>query len=398
MTFCCWVLRLSAVNRCIWIAHQFDVQQLHLLLLAWLGLPWGSRWSLDALHEPKPPAKLVLWPASAGLLLQTAVMYVTAARAKTGPEWAQGTALQLVLQLGHLARPPAAWLLQQPWAQPVIRMGSLLARPIEGGMPLLFLVPCWLTRSSAVFVLMSMHLGVLLLVYLTDIPMINITVLIALLPGQFWDHLNARLPCQRHRALLLIKVQCTLERLTKTKQKVDVDIPKAPPDPVLARLSPILPPCGQLLVLLITFHLMGDQATMAFGPGWWTPTQTGRAVAKNLRLDAAWAVFAPGIQKVDWWITAPAQLGGSSISFRRIVEPSRRGALTERSGQSASPQTSGRTAGPSTGRTSFWAGRTAGKRSSASWFGRNTAGSSATRGTAGRAITRGSSTSQWCCT
>lgn len=256
-------------------------------------------------------------------------MYVTAARAKTGPEWAQGTALQLVLQLGHLARPPAAWLLQQPWAQPVIRMGSLLARPIEGGMPLLFLVPCWLTRSSAVFVLMSMHLGVLLLVYLTDIPMINITVLIALLPGQFWDHLNARLPCQRHRALLLIRVQCTLERLTKTKQKVDVDIPKAPPDPVLARLSPILPPCGQLLVLLITFHLMGDQATMALGPGWWTPTQTGRAVAKNLRLDAAWAVFAPGIQKVDWWITAPAQLGGSS----KLVDlfPAHRGAFETRS-------------------------------------------------------------------
>lgn len=69
MTFCCWVLRLSAVNRCIWIAHQFDVQQLHLLLLAWLGLPWGSRWSLDALHEPKPPAKLAMSPASAGLLL-----------------------------------------------------------------------------------------------------------------------------------------------------------------------------------------------------------------------------------------------------------------------------------------------------------------------------------------
>ena len=156
------------------------------LLLFWsMFLPLGQRWSLDARRLPPPPATTFASVATAGVLLQMAMMYFFTGIAKLTPPWLDGTALELVFSNARITRPLGSLL---AGAVVVPRALTWLTLAAELGLPFLMFSP-WKTaafRSVALVVFMGMHLCIELTVNVLIFSLVSLAGLICFVPSRWW--------------------------------------------------------------------------------------------------------------------------------------------------------------------------------------------------------------------
>lgn len=188
-TILTWFMMTSLHARNINVCQGGDML-FHLLIFWGMFLPLGACCSVDsALNTNRHPS----WPVrvfsfgSVGYLAQVILLYIQAVVLKTGKEWhEEGSAIYYALSLENLATPLAKLFLMFPEMlkamTPVILFWELI-------IPFFFLFPFWVTRMRLIGILLVvlLHAGFAVGLYLGPFPWINMTSVLPFLPTAFWD-------------------------------------------------------------------------------------------------------------------------------------------------------------------------------------------------------------------
>ncbi len=182
--FVCWAFVVSIQIRNPSVMDGGD--ELLRLLLFWTPfLPLGARWSWDAHKNPHwrwlPNTYRSL--ATAGLYLQTFVLYFFAAHLKTGDDWrVTGEALYYAFSIDQFATPVAQWLLNHPEVLVLLTPLVLWAEYFIAG---LLLLPWAWGRWLFLLLATGLHLGIASTLHLGIFMLITTINLLAFLPGVF---------------------------------------------------------------------------------------------------------------------------------------------------------------------------------------------------------------------
>jgi hypothetical protein len=192
----CWLLLLSIQHRnpLILTAGDFVLR----LLLFWsLFLPTAARWSLERragrAHPESEP--WILSPASAGLLVQVALVYVFSVGFKLGETaWRDLVAIEGSLRVEGVATAFGSRLLEFP---DLLSALTALTLVLEALGPLLAFSP-WRTaavRTALVFTFWGFHLfGIGSVMRLGLVHYAMALAWVPFLPARFWDALRLRIP------------------------------------------------------------------------------------------------------------------------------------------------------------------------------------------------------------
>ena len=254
-----WVLTVSLHNRNAMVLNKGD--QIFRLLLFWtMFLPL----------RPKGP---LLSLATAGLLVQAALTWLTSAALKTGHEWMpDGTATYFALQMSH-GTTSFGRALGGMFA--LTRALTYVVYSVEWIAPLLLFWPVRRpsVRLAAIALLTAMHVGFGLSLRLGFFPAISVCSLLPFVPALVWDRIGVACADRRTRGLGAF--------------------PSA-----LA---------GMALLLVVSLDV--DEAS---GSRFATPRAL-RLVAGVLRLDQTWAMFAPYPDKRTGWFVVRGHLPGGRL-------------------------------------------------------------------------------------
>ena len=183
------------------VVHQAGDTLLRAVLGWAVLLPMGARWSLDAAGwgteaeaaaaaARAPAANAHLSAASAGWLLQLALLYCFTAMFKIDAAWADGRAVRFTCSNFAFARQPAAgWLLRCP---PLVRLLTKATVWIEASAPALVL---WAlpfgcaARALGALVFVGFHCSLHATMYLGIFPLACVAAWVGTVPGCVWDAL-----------------------------------------------------------------------------------------------------------------------------------------------------------------------------------------------------------------
>jgi hypothetical protein len=268
MTF---LLVTSMHARNPYVLHGGDAV-MRLLLLWSIFAPLNARFSLDrALNPTAPPLPAThVSPASIALVFQVCGIYWYAAAEKIHPVWlGEQSAVYYALNLEIFARKFGHYLLQYPELMRVMTTGTML---LEGFGPLLAISPFFSTPLRLVMVVsfIGFHAGLGLSMRLALFPVVCAAAWLALIPGAFWDRVEAR-----------------LRRSPRSALRVPEWL-RPPP--------PALPGVGLNRAALIFLLL----AVLSFTDVFSRRSVPGRAISFAM-LDQRWRMFAPFPSKEDGW-------------------------------------------------------------------------------------------------
>lgn len=192
-----WLLLISLHTRNPIILQGGDILIRCVLFFANF-LPMGARYSVDHAMSLKLPLKkeessetqTVFSPASAGILLQVAFMYVFTAFLKSGKEWyPDGTAIEYALAIEQFTKPMGSWMRSLPqfmhWAT-LSTWWFELVGPIFLFSPIFFLPLRWLAIGGFV----GLHFGLFTSMELGIFPWISVASMAPFIPGESWDWLE----------------------------------------------------------------------------------------------------------------------------------------------------------------------------------------------------------------
>ena len=321
-TFLTWFLLCALHMRNPLVLHSGDT--LTRVILFWaMFLPLGARFSVDGLAARQvayqlPLPKRALSFASAGLLLQVALVYWFTAILKTGPEWrTEGSALYYALSIEQYATPLGQWLLHLPWAlKPLthaVYLFEMLA-PVIAFLPFaterlrLFIVPAF----------WAFHLiGIGLFMDIGSFPWVCAVAWLPFLPGGVWDYLASlwrRIPENGVKK----DVEQGLEIAIAWRSRriaADVALGNRPPTLRLSRIGQIAAAC------FLGYVLLWNWRTTALPVPGFIPTFPA-SVMWVTRLDQAWNMFSPYPLKEDGWFVAPGRkMNGEAVDLFRGGQP-----------------------------------------------------------------------------
>jgi len=193
-TFLLWLFTISLHNRNVYILQAGD-DLLRLLLFWGLFLNWGECFSLDARKQTVHKSHRLA--GSLGYLFLIASVYFFTANLKNSPEWrTEASALYYALSLDQMRLPPGDWLYQYPLVMQVL---TRLVYAIEWLIPVLVLWPSkhGHTRVAACILILVLHLGIGLTLYVGLFFVINCVSAIGLLNSKL---LNRFLPLKKEHA------------------------------------------------------------------------------------------------------------------------------------------------------------------------------------------------------
>lgn len=169
-----WVLIVSMQNRNLMILNGGD-DLIRFLLLWSIFLPLDRHYSLRDSQE----SKNVLNIGTIGLITQLIILYWQTGWLKTGPEWADGSALGLVLHLDVFTTSIGNYLATYPEITKILTYLSLWT---EKYLIFFVLLPFFTTRFSVVLAFILLHLGIWLTMNIGVFPLVCIALWLALIP------------------------------------------------------------------------------------------------------------------------------------------------------------------------------------------------------------------------
>lgn len=207
MTVLSWVFLLSLQNRNPILLQGGDT--LLLILLFWsIFLPLGARFSVNAAldssqHDRRAGDTGYFSAATAAILLQASYVYFFGALLKTSPEWLpDGTAVYYALHLDSLATTAGIWFRQ---FEAVLHGLTYYVWFLELLTPLLLFSPVLHLplRLTGQALLITMHIGFALFLFIGLFPVISICSLLLFTPGAVWDWLARRLDTEERTGLAI---------------------------------------------------------------------------------------------------------------------------------------------------------------------------------------------------
>ncbi len=314
-----WLFQISVQNRNQLILHNGDVL-LRMLLLWSIFLPIGDYYSIDSFKKFSARKTYVVFSAGTlALIMQMFIMYIFTALLKTGIQWhQQGSAVYYALQLEQFATPFTSYLLAAPsWILIFLTHAVWFTELL---CPFLFFFPIFSQqcRTIAVFIFISMHLGLGTFLDLGTFVWIPIFGLLAMLPTWFWDTVPALFKKYRsqHRT-----VSCALPKSEEKNKKCIKAINNSGQLTKSHKNELTISGLHQLMWL---YHIIVIE--LLFSVILWNialvpTTKLGTlpvffSMAKFLRLDQYWNMFAPSPPTDDGWYVVPATLAnGTTIDL-----------------------------------------------------------------------------------
>lgn len=260
MTVLSWIFLVSLQNRNYLILQAGDGLLRQLLFWA-MFLP---------LCEKEP--RQVFSVATFALLMQLVILYVFTGLLKSGAPWKTDyTAVYNALMLDTFARPMGVWLRQYEMVCRLLTRGVFYLELLG---PILFFVPYQFLRFRlfAIACFLGLQLGFVFHMRLGLFPYISTLALIPFLPSEFWD------------------------KVPKWKLGFRVSFSGKALFSRLSILKPFL--LGFLWVTVLFWNLSTVKDWEISMP------HQLRWIAKILRLDQEWAMFAPKPHGSDRWVVA----------------------------------------------------------------------------------------------
>ena len=267
-TFILYLFTLSLHNRNVYVLQAGD-DLLRLCLFWGLFLNWGNAYSIDA--GKKGTIREVSFIGQLGYLGLIASVYLFTVLLKSGNEWRiEGSAIYYALSLEQLRLPFVGdWLYSQPSLMVVL---TRLVYGAECLIPVLILWPTHkkTTYTLAFLLILLLHLGIALTLYVGLFFIISIVTAIGFLPPRVFDRLEHSIPWLRPRLLLESS------------------------DHGIIRILSLL--AGSLAFF---FSLMNNLKGLPYFPYELNPVFARMANASGL--EQYWGMFSPDILKKDAW-------------------------------------------------------------------------------------------------
>ncbi|PBQ31056.1 hypothetical protein CNR22_04490 [Sphingobacteriaceae bacterium] len=287
-TFLSWFMLLSLHNRNGFILQGGD-DLLRMILFWAMFIPWGARYSCDALLDKKQhfSEPTIYSVAVFAYLLQICYIYTGSALLK-GPEWDHDfTAMYYVYGLDQVNYPITNSLFYYP---ELLKKLTMLAYYFELLTPLLFFIPLkhqWFRLTGVLFVVIF-HLWNSLTLYIGMFPLIGMTTCLGILPSITMDWFDKR--TSKLKTLIsasFLALSNFLEHLIRWKK------------PTYARSSFFENAKTATLVFLTLFIFDWNFSNLSFIKS--KLSNELRFIGYSLRLDQNWGMFAPGVFKDDGW-------------------------------------------------------------------------------------------------
>lgn len=285
-TFLSWLFMLSLHNRNVLILQGGD-DLLRMTLFWGMFLPWGARYSCDALLYKNTVPVTIKTLGTLAYLLQICYVYTGSALLK-GPEWhTDYTALYYVYSLDQISYSVTGFLYGYPEL-----LGSLtrLAYYFELLVPLLFFAPFkhgWF-RLAGVAMVFGFHLFNGATIYIGLFFVIGIVTVVGILPSVAMDGFD--------RLTGGIKKYVARSFLGWTRLLRRLIPPRAPR---YITSAPKLWLLNGTLIFLMVYVLFWNLGNLDAWP--YKMNRQLQAFAYKLRIDQNWGMFAPGVFKDDGW-------------------------------------------------------------------------------------------------
>lgn len=286
-TLLSWFLMLSLHNRNTLILQGGD-DLLRMVLFWGIFLPWGARYSCDAiLSEKKFGQPQLLTVATVAYLLQICYIYTGSALLK-GPEWSRDyTAMYYVYGLDQIAYPVTRYLFYYP---SLLKWMTAAAYYFELFVPVLFFIPVahqWF-RYLGVLLIMGFHFFNSVTLLIGMFPLIGIATCVGMLPAKAMDHFE--------------KVVGGIRSVVRGSfGSIASGIRKMVPwrEPVYAIPQWQERVKAAVLIFLVVFVFDWNFSNLSFVHS--KLSDNLRFIGYSLRLDQNWGMFAPGVFKDDGW-------------------------------------------------------------------------------------------------
>ena len=203
-TILSWLLLLSLQARNPALMQGGDML-LYLLLFWGIFLPLDARFSIDAaLNEDAQKAPNAFFSmATMALLVQAMCVYTFGALLKTSPVWIpDGTAIYYALHIDYIITPFGRWLGQ---FGPLLQFLTYYVWSLELVAPLIMFSPIahYRTRLIGITLLVMLHIGFLLCIYIGIFGLCSIASILAFTPGRLWDTIGQRLRTPERRGVAI---------------------------------------------------------------------------------------------------------------------------------------------------------------------------------------------------
>ena len=283
-----WVMMLSLHNRNSLILQGGD-DLLRMVLFWCIFIPWGARYSCDAiLGNTTNVSKTFCSVATIAYLLQICYIYTGSALLK-GSEWhTQFTAMYYVYGLDQIAYPVTKILFYHPG---LLRVLTMIAFYFELLIPLLFFIPFkhQVFRYAAVLLIILFHTANTFTLLIGMFPLIGIATCIGILPSMAFDHFD--------RVTTKIKAVVRESFLSHVAWIQQIIRWKEPM--VLSSESFFHYARTAVLCFLVVFVFDWNFSNLTFIKS--KLSKNMRFIGYTLRLDQNWGMFAPGVFKDDGW-------------------------------------------------------------------------------------------------
>ncbi len=184
-----WMLTCSLNTRAPLLMNGGDV--LLCMGLFWgIFLPLGARFSIDTSRQRQVPDRdTILSIATAGILLQVAMMYLFTGLWKCNPIWLSGDALTIALSDVTVTRPLGHWLLNYP---SLLHLLTYCTLGLELLGPLLLFSPVGTRylRPAVLVCLLGLHIGIELTLTVMVFSYASLALLMLFIPGSWWTRFS----------------------------------------------------------------------------------------------------------------------------------------------------------------------------------------------------------------
>ncbi len=269
----CWVFMVSLHNHNPFINQSGD-DLLRMVLFFGIFLPWGNFYSIDARKTAFSKAKYFSLSAF-GYMLLVGSVYFFSALYKTSPEWrTEGSAIYYALSLDQIKLGLGHYLYQFPLLMKVLTHFVFILEIVA---PLLIFIPnrTGRFRSMAAALIILLHIGICLNLYVGFFYIIGITSAFGLLASKQMDWIEKRILKVKtvavngffHHDLLYGKLLSYFNTL--------------------------------LLTFVISVTLLSNLSYIRNFP--FLMSDKIAIVGNFLRLEQFWGMFSPNILKDDGW-------------------------------------------------------------------------------------------------
>ncbi|WP_394344801.1 hypothetical protein [Botryobacter ruber] len=310
-TIATWLLLISLQNRNVLIAQGGD-DLLRMLLFWGIFLPWGRFYSYDAAKASTPATETRYFSAAtAAYILQLFLLYVCAALLKNSPEWnSEGTALYYALSLDQILMPLGKLIYPYPELLRLLTLGTYYTELL---LPFLLLIPFYnaFFRLLVAGVLVLLHIGISLTLFVGLFYLISIASVTGLLPANAMDWIEQRFLSSFKRPFSGQFKRVFREISFPVTVRVELQWPRTFLQVARQRQF------REVFVGVMLFYSI-----------WWNISETNLHLPKLpehtkwlgilLRTDQRWGMFAPVVFKDDgWYVLEGSTTAGKTIDLNQ---------------------------------------------------------------------------------